>query len=53
MSAKHVILIVLIALLSPFVPINTKLIVEKYVALFNPSREEVRQFFLHNLAKAH
>jgi len=45
MSAKHVILIVLIALLSPFVPINTKLMLEKYVALFNPSREEVRHFF--------
>jgi len=31
--------------LSPFVPINRKLALEKYVALFNPSREEVREFF--------
>jgi hypothetical protein len=31
--------------LSPFVRINRKLALEKYVALFNPSREEVREFF--------
>jgi len=44
-SAKPAIPIVHIALLSPFVPINRKLALEKYVALFNPSREEVREFF--------
>jgi hypothetical protein len=44
-SAKPAIPIVHIAPLSPFVRINRKLALEKYVALFNPSREEVREFF--------
>lgn len=33
------------ALLSPSVDLNRKLVKEKFVAIFNPTREEVRQFF--------
>ena len=45
MYAKPAIRIVHNALLSPYVLIDIKPIKGKYVALFNPSRDEVRQFF--------
>ena len=43
--ARHVTRIVLSALLSLYVALNKKLVKEKCVALFNPTREEVRRFF--------
>ncbi len=45
MCVRLVIRIVHNALLSLYVLIDIKPIKEKYVALFNPSRDEVRQFF--------
>jgi hypothetical protein len=43
--AKREILNVLSALLSHYVNLNKKLAKEKFVAIFNPTREEVRRFF--------
>ena len=43
--ARHAIPIVRNVLLSPYVASNKKLVKEKCVAIFNPSREEVRRFF--------
>lgn len=37
--------IALNVLLSPYVALNKRLVKEKFVALFNPTREEVRRFF--------
>jgi len=43
--AKRAIQIVHNALLSPYAALNRKLAREKFVAIFNPTREEVRRFF--------
>ena len=43
--ARRAIQIVRNALLSPYVASNKKLAKEKFVAIFNPTREEVRHFF--------
>ena len=43
--AKRVIQIVRNALLSPCADLRKKLVKEKFVAIFNPTREEVRRFF--------
>jgi hypothetical protein len=43
--AKHATQIARNALLNPYVALSRKLAKEKFVAIFNPTREEVRRFF--------